>query len=195
MTGIWESSSEVGAAALLRIALRQRRPDSGRVLCHGRDLFSWQGRKTRVSAALSPATRIETSHDVLAYVTLAGLWRLSPRAAEIEAYEVLERVGIRDLAAAKPEWLSSTERTCLSLAFVMMSRPEVLLAEKPAAAFGPQKETLAVLRAYAEQHAAVVLITTSDLADLHHCHDRLLLHGGRIVAPSPKVELLVPDTT
>ena len=100
------------------------------------------------------------------------------------ADELIDRVGLRSVAATRVRRLSGGERQRLSLAIALAGDPEVLVLDEPTAGMDPEarratRELVATLRA----EGRTILLTTHDLGDVERLADRVaILHEGRIVA-------------
>ena len=73
--------------------------------------------------------------------------------ARTRALSLLDRVGLRDRAGAKPPSLSGGQQQRVAIARALAMRPEVLLLDEPTSALDPQMrgEVLAVLRDLARE--------------------------------------------
>jgi ABC-2 type transport system ATP-binding protein len=116
-----------------------------------------------------------------------GRFHAQPR----DAGELLDLVGLRDVARTRYRRLSGGERQRLGLALALVGRPEVLVLDEPTAGMDP--EARAATRAIVtDQRAAgvAILLTSHDLGDVERMADRVaILHGGRILATGTPAEL------
>jgi ABC-2 type transport system ATP-binding protein len=105
--------------------------------------------------------------------------------------ELLDAVGLREVAGTRIRRLSGGERQRLALALALVGEPEVLMLDEPTAGMDPEarrgaRTLLAGLRA----EGRAILLTTHDLGDVERLADRVaILDGGRIVASGTPAEL------
>jgi tungstate transport system ATP-binding protein len=103
------------------------------------------------------------------------------------AREVLERVGLAQLAARPARVLSGGEQQRLALARVWALGPEVLFLDEPTANLDPGA-TREVEEIVGQIHAGgtKIVMTTHNLAQAQRLGDEILfLHQGRLVERSP----------
>jgi ABC-2 type transport system ATP-binding protein len=98
--------------------------------------------------------------------------------------ELLEQVGLGDVAGTRVRRLSGGERQRLSLALALVGEPEVLILDEPTAGMDPaaRRDTRALIGSLRGE-GRTILLTTHDLADVEALADRVaILHHGRIAA-------------
>src|SRR4051812_33572046 len=117
-----------------------------------------------------------------ANVLLAGRVRgAAPHAAE-RGQELIDRLGLRDVARSLPHQLSGGEQQRFAIARALVNDPAVLLADEPTGNLDSRAgaEVLRLLRAGAAEGRAVVMVThekaAADIADRV-----LTLREGRLV--------------
>lgn len=192
-----------GKTTLLQIAAATMHPTSGRAHVLGErlgavDLMQVRSRIGLSSAAL--ATRVPPEESVLDVVVSAGYgvlgrWREHYDDMDFDrARELLEAMGITRLADRLYGTLSEGERKRTLAARALMTDPELLLLDEPAAGLdlGGREDLLARLSKLAVDPAApaTVLVT-------HHVEEiptafthLLLLRDGRVVCAGPIGETL-----
>ena len=86
---------------------------------------------------------------------------LGEDALKARAVELLDMVGIGDLAEEEPTQLSGGELRRVAIARSLMQQPEVLLADEPTGDLDDEntQRVLKLLRQYADDGAAVLLVT------------------------------------
>ena len=112
--------------------------------------------------------------------------------------DLLEQVGLTEVAGTRVRRLSGGERQRLSLALALVGDPEVLLLDEPTAGMDPAaRRDTRTLIASLRGEGRTILLTTHDLGDVEALADRVaILHGGRIVADeSPQALEGSGDTT
>ena len=106
-----------------------------------------------------------------------------PRPYAVE--ELLDTVGLTELADRKLNALSGGQRRRLDVAVGIVGRPELLFLDEPTSGFDPQarREFHQLVQRLAGLEHTTVLLTTHDLDEAEKLADRVLvLAGGRIVA-------------
>jgi ABC-2 type transport system ATP-binding protein len=106
--------------------------------------------------------------------------------------ELLEVVGLVDLADQKIATFSGGQRRRLDVAMGIIGRPELLFLDEPTAGFDPQarREFHQVVHRLSDLEHTTILLTTHDLDEAEKLADRvLILAGGRIVADDTAEQL------
>src|SRR5215216_11038 len=116
-----------------------------------------------------------------ANVLLAGRMRGAAPEAPARGGELIDRLGLRDVAASLPHQLSGGEQQRFAIARALVNDPSVLLADEPTGNLDAEAgaEVLRLLRAGADEGRAVVVVTHEAAATA--MADRVLrLEGGRL---------------
>jgi ABC-type lipoprotein export system ATPase subunit len=178
--------SGTGKSTLLHLLGGLDRAESGSVEVAGEDVSGAS------EAALSALRRREVGFVFQffhllpelsgeANVLLAGRVRgAHPRAAE-RGGELIDRLGLRDVAASLPHQLSGGEQQRFAIARALVNDPSLLLADEPTGNLDAEAgaEVLRLLRAGADEGRAVVMVTHE--AGATEMADRVLrLDGGRL---------------
>lgn len=81
--------------------------------------------------------------------------------AEKRAYELLDRVGLRDKADQYPDMLSGGQKQRVAIARSMAMGPEVMLFDEPTSALDPEMvgEVLAIIKELAESGMTMLIVT------------------------------------
>ncbi len=122
--------------------------------------------------------------DMVENVALPLRYRggLSRRARRRRAAEVLERLGLGDRLAHRPDELSGGQRQRVAIARALVTDPRVLLADEPTGNLDSEtaREILAV---FLELHAAgrTLILVTHEAELAGHAGREIHLRDGRIV--------------
>jgi len=187
-----------GKTTLLQIAAARIHPTSGVAGILGEvmgavDVFELRPRIGLSSAAIAerfPADELVGNVVVTASYAIVGRWR---EAYDDEDYHramaLLEALGAAHLADRRFGTLSEGERKRVQIARALMTDPEVMLLDEPAAGLdlGGREDLVARLGLLAQDTEAPALVLVT-----HHVEeippgftDVLLLRGGRVVAAGP----------
>ncbi|HKN97753.1 MAG TPA: ABC transporter ATP-binding protein [Pseudonocardiaceae bacterium] len=195
-----------GKTTLLRIAAAELHPTSGRVHVLGErigrtDVFELRPRIGLSSAALTmrvPADEKVSDLVVSAGYAVLGRWRETYESVDTgRAADLLTAMGVGHLADRTFGTLSEGERKRVLIARAMMTDPEMLLLDEPAAGLdlGGREDLVARLAALAmdPDAPATVLVT-------HHVEEippgfthALLLRDGRVVAQGLLDDVVTSD--
>jgi ABC-2 type transport system ATP-binding protein len=130
-----------------------------------------------------------TPREFLAYV--GRLFGLTGAEAELRAWELLELVGLDQVAGRRIAGFSRGMRQRLGVAQALVNRPEVLFLDEPASALDPagRKEVLQMIGRL--RGACTVFMSTHILADVERvCDSVAIIAEGRMVAEAPQDELI-----
>jgi ABC-type lipoprotein export system ATPase subunit len=114
-------------------------------------------------------------------VLLAGRVRGADPAAVARGRALVDRLGLRDVAASLPHQLSGGEQQRFAIARALVNEPALLLADEPTGNLDAQAgaQVLELLRGLAGDGRAIVLVTHEEAAA--RIADRVLrLEGGRL---------------
>jgi len=195
-----------GKTTLLQLAAGRMHPTRGVVgildeVLGAVDVFELRPRIGLASAAL--AERIPGGERVADVVVTAsygvvGRWRESYDSLDHgRAHQLLEALGAAHLAERRYGTLSEGERKRVQIARALMTDPELLLLDEPAAGLdlGGREDLVHRLSLIAADIAAPALVlVTHHVEEIPpHFTDVLLLREGRVVAQGPLELVLTED--
>ena len=185
-----------GKSTLLRVVAGLHRPTAGAVELGGRDVTAEPPERRGVG--LVPQDGALFTHLDVAANTAFGLSRRDrlrlgrhperhPRVAEL-----LELLGLAELARRMPHELSGGQQQRVALARALAPRPRLVLLDEPFSALDAglrnrvRDDVVAALRA----QGVGALLVTHDQDEALQCADRVaVLHRGRVAQLSPPREL------
>ena len=116
-----------------------------------------------------------------------------PRAqAEEEALALLDRVGLRDKAKARPDELSGGQQQRVAIARALANKPRLMLFDEVTSALDPELvgEVLAMIRELRED-GMTMLLATHEMGFARDVADRVcFLDGGRVLEEGPPEQVL-----
>ncbi len=118
---------------------------------------------------------------------------MSSEEAQVRVDEVLEMLGIRELAERTPFHLSGGQKKKVAIASVLVMNPEVLLFDEPTAALDPRtQQWLIDLLVELGTAGKTIVLATHDLDSLDLLADRAVVLGEdhRIVADDAPAQVL-----
>ena len=130
---------------------------------------------------------------ILENMTLAPIKLLKKDKAEAEAkaMALLDRVGLRDRAAAYPSQLSGGQKQRIAIVRALCMEPEVMLFDEPTSALDPEMvgEVLEVMKDLAHEGMTMVVVT-HEMGFAREVGSRVIfMDGGVIVEENTPGEL------
>ncbi|WP_454199129.1 amino acid ABC transporter ATP-binding protein [Nocardia sp. Marseille-Q1738] len=197
-----------GKSTLLRVVNHLESLDAGTVRIDG-ELIGYRLRRNRLHALPDREVREQRSRigfvfqqfNLFPHLTVLGNVTLAPLSAqrrdraevEREAMDLLERVGIGQLADAYPRRLSGGQQQRVAIARALALRPRVILFDEPTSALDPELvgEVLDVIRDLAHGGTALVIVT-HEIGFAREVADTVVfLDEGVIVEQGPPSVVLV----
>ncbi len=184
-----------GKSTLVQLLNGLTRPEAGRVLLDGQDI--WQDPKQISKVRFRVGLVMQYPEYQLFEETVRADIAFGPRNMQLSGEEIAERV---DEAAAfagvdpslldkSPFDLSGGQKRRVAIAGIMAMRPEVLVLDEPAAGLDPQgrRDIFGGIRAYNRETGSTVVIVSHSMEDMaQYCddvafmaHARLLMTGTR----------------
>ena len=164
------------------------RPSDGRVVLDGRDVSRWSPDKRARNGLTRTFQGVRTfdALSVLENVEVAGLGaRLGRRAARRRAVQIIERLGLGNLAATPGSALSTGDQRRVGIARALATEPRFLLLDEPAAGLNEAEagRLVGTIRSLALEFECGVLLVEHDMAVIMGACARLhVLDTGRTIA-------------
>ena len=179
--------SGCGKSTLLRCINALEKVQGGKVLLQGEDVQTAKD----LPAIRQKIGMVFQSYDLFPHKTILQNITLAPRKvqkrskedAEEEAMQLLERVGLKELANRYPRQRSGGQKQRVAIVRALCMHPEILLFDEVTAALDPEmvREVLEVILGLARQKKTM-LIVTHEMSFAEAVADRVLfLDGGHIV--------------
>jgi len=181
--------SGCGKSTLLHLAGGLDRPTEGRVLLDGQDIAQLD------DAALTELRRRKLGFifqffnliPVLSAVENAALPLLlngnKPEDARAKAAGWLDKLGLGDRLASRPDQLSGGQQQRVAVARALVAEPQLILADEPTGNLDSRAadEIAALLRRIANEWGRSVLMVTHDPRIAAHADRIIFLKDGKIV--------------
>ena len=179
-----------GKSTLLQHFNGLLKPDEGRVLLEGRDI--WESKESIRSARFKVGLCFQYPEYQLFEETVYKDIAFGPKNMGLDNAETDRRVrraaqfvGLRDEYLEKsPFDLSGGEKRRAAIAGVMAMEPEVLILDEPTAGLDPRgrEKILALVKAYREQTGNTVMMVSHSMEDVAKIADRVLVLNNSEVA-------------
>lgn len=186
-------SNGAGKSTLMRIICTLLVPTRGRVTIGGLDVVAHRREVRRLFGYLPQefgAWRLQSVKEVLdTLATLSGLYDRQTRRRRID--EVLEAVGLAQVADRKVKHLSGGMTRRLGVAQALVHEPKVLIVDEPTVGLDPE-ERLRFRQLMAELgRDRVIVLSTHIVADLgSRCREIALLDRGKLAFRGAPAQLV-----
>lgn len=156
--------SGCGKSTFLRCLTRLEEPDGGTVMLDGKEITERDIDATRAQMGMVFQHFNLFPHlTVKKNITLAPvrLGRMSQAAADKQAMELLERIGLADKPDVYPNMLSGGQKQRIAIVRALAMNPEVLLFDEPTSALDPEMvgEVLELMKELARDGMTMVVVT------------------------------------
>ena len=188
-----------GKSTLLKCIDRILRPQAGKVLVDGQDVFSLSGNE--LARRIAYVAQNARSSDLLVFDTvLLGRrpyirWDVSEHDRALVA-SLLERMKLTHLAMRPLSQLSGGEAQKVLLARALAQEPRLLLLDEPTSNLDPrnQHEVMQLVQELAKERGICVITVLHDLNLAIRYSDRFLLLKDGGVYASGGAECMTPET-
>jgi polar amino acid transport system ATP-binding protein len=189
-------ASGSGKSTLLRCLTLLERIDDGQIVLGGTDISDPRVKVDAVRARFGVVFQhynLFPHLSVLDNVTL-GMRKVhgTPRAdAERRGLELLERIGLAELARRHPDRLSGGQQQRVAIVRAIATDPEVLLFDEITSALDPELvgEVLSLVRELGAEGATILMATHEMAFARDVAHRVLFLDEGRIIEQGPPAQL------
>ena len=190
-------ASGAGKTLTLQCLAGLVRPDRGRVVVDAVTLFD-SARGIDVPTRQRRLGYVFQGYALFPHLSVAdnvgfGL-RDRPRAERRRrSAEVLERLGLADLAGRRPRELSGGQQQRVALGRALAVDPELLLLDEPLSALDAplRRQVRADLIETVREWGKATVLVTHDLAEAFQLADRIVIYdAGRVAQAGPKSDLL-----
>ena len=162
--------SGAGKTTLLQIIGTLDKPDSGKVLIDGVDVFVLKEKeladfRNRHIGFIFQFHQLLPEFTTLENVMMpAMIARIPEKEAEQRAIQLLTELGMEERLTHKPNQLSGGEKQRVAAARAMMMSPDVILADEPSGSLDEsnKKELHKLLLQMREQYGQTIIIVTHD---------------------------------
>lgn len=159
-----------GKSSLLAVAATLITPDSGRVRLAGQDTAELSGRqraelrRTTLGIVFQQPNLLPSLTAVEQLQVMAHLDGRRARGSRARAKELLDAVGLADLAGRRPHQLSGGQRQRVNIARALMNDPSVLLVDEPTSALDHERggAIIGLLTDLTHQRATATVLVTHD---------------------------------
>jgi ABC-type polar amino acid transport system ATPase subunit len=183
-----------GKTTLLRCLNLLVEPSEGELFFRGESVGAWPGgirKQTDLSKYRSHVAMVFQQFELFPHLTACQNVSLGPRkvlrlpnaAAEERALALLERVGLKAYANARPRTLSGGQQQRVAIARALAMSPDVILFDEPTSALDWEMvgEVLDIMADLARQGMTMVVVT-HELEFARTCADRVIvMEKGRIL--------------
>lgn len=187
-----------GKSTFLRCLNRLEEPTSGKIFFEGVDITD---PKTDIDKHRQKMGMVFQHFNLFPYMTILDNMTLAPikvkgtnkAEAEEKALALLERVGLRDRAAAYPIQLSGGQKQRVAIVRALAMEPEVMLFDEPTSALDPEMvgEVLDVMRGLA-QEGMTMAVVTHEMGFAREVGDRVLfMADGRLLEEGAPESLFI----
>ncbi|MCI0386785.1 ABC transporter ATP-binding protein [Streptomyces sp. CNQ085] len=177
-----------GKSSLLAVAATLIAPDRGTVDIDGATTAGMtradlaELRRRRVGIVFQQPNLLPSLTAVEQLQVMARIDGRSPAGARGRAMELLDAVGLADLADRRPHRLSGGQRQRVNVARALMNEPTVLLVDEPTSALDHERGAAVVdlITRLTHRQATATLLVTHDRAHLTAADRVAEMHDGRL---------------
>ena len=200
--------SGAGKSTLIRCVNRLVEPTKGKVFLGELELTKlsrWKLRQARrrmgmIFQEYALVERLTVMENVLSgRLGYVGFWRSYlrkfPQTDVMEAFRLLEKVGLEKMFNKRADELSGGQRQRVGIARALIQNPDILLVDEPTASLDPKtsRQIMRLITELCEEHQLAAIINIHDVALAQMFAERIVgLREGSIVYDGPP-DNLKPD--
>jgi ABC-2 type transport system ATP-binding protein len=181
-----------GKTTAIRILTTLSVPTEGSATVAGHDVVAEAGAVRAKIGVAGQAATVDGLLTARANLEMLGrLYRQSPKQARARAEELLERLGLADVATKRVDKFSGGMRRRVDLAASLMSSPPVLILDEPTTGLDPAgRQDLWALLTELVDDGMTLLLTTQYLEEADKLADEIVVHDhGRVAAAGTPADL------
>ena len=185
--------SGCGKSTFLRCLTRLEEPDGGTVMLDGKEITERDIDATRAQMGMVFQHFNLFPHlTVKKNITLAPvrLGRMSQAAADKQAMELLERIGLADKADVYPNMLSGGQKQRIAIARALATNPKVLLCDEATSALDPNTthSILTLIKDINQKLGITVVVITHQMSVVEEICDSVAILDGGVVMEEGSVQ-------
>ncbi len=185
-----------GKSTLLRCLNRLEKSTGGEIRINDQNLESKDLNINKLRESIGMVFQhfnLFSNLNILDNITLAPveLKKMSKQQAEEKAYQLLDRVGLKDKAKVFPSQLSGGQKQRCAIARALEMNPDIMLFDEPTSALDPEMvgEVLEVMKQLAEDGMTMVIVT-HEMGFAREVADRVIfMDDGYIVEEGTPEEI------
>ncbi|WP_431999028.1 ABC transporter ATP-binding protein [Streptomyces fungicidicus] len=181
-----------GKSSLLAVAATLITPDTGTVTIDGIPTTGMSRgkltdlRRHKIGMVFQQPNLLPSLTAAEQLQVMAQLNGRSPAKARTRALDLLDAVGLADLAGRRPHQLSGGQRQRVNIARALMNRPTVLLVDEPTSALDHERGAAIIdlITRLTHQQATATVLVTHDRTHLTAVDRIAEVHDGRLLHPA-----------
>ncbi|NLP46384.1 MAG: amino acid ABC transporter ATP-binding protein [Epulopiscium sp.] len=187
-----------GKSTFLRCINRMEEPTQGQIWVEGVNITDPKTNINKIRQKVGMVFQhfnLFPHMNVLQNITLAPIKvkQLSKEEAEEKAYQLLDKVGLRDKALEYPNKLSGGQKQRIAIARALAMEPEIMLFDEPTSALDPEmvKEVLEVMKELA-QEGMTMMVVTHEMGFAREVGDRLFfMDDGKVIEQGDPKDIFI----
>ena len=189
--------SGAGKSTLIRCLNLLEKPDQGKVIVDGDNLFDLNEKQLRLKrrkiGMIFQSFNLLMQANILDNVCFPmEIAEINKSEAKSKALEYLKIVGLEEKAQAYPSQLSGGQKQRVAIARVLASNPEILLCDEATSALDPEttKSILSLLKDINKKYGITIILITHEMAVIQEiCHRCAVLENGKLMEENTIEEL------
>ncbi|MFD6906487.1 ABC transporter ATP-binding protein [Streptomyces sp. DSM 116494] len=181
-----------GKSSLLAVAATLITPDTGTVTIDGLPTTGMSRgeltdlRRHKIGMVFQQPNLLPSLTAAEQLQVMAQLNGRSPAKARTRALDLLDAVGLADLAGRRPHQLSGGQRQRVNIARALMNKPTVLLVDEPTSALDHERGAAIIdlITRLTHQQATATVLVTHDRTHLTAVDRIAEVHDGRLLHPA-----------